>query len=171
MGTAVVAAFPFVAGIGDEGAWQIPAVFGAAILMILAGVRCLSARLGAVWLAVLGTAIPLVLCALYLNLSWPLRVLGFAGITAAIAWGLFMLETKLQRNDIAALLAGVFLLGIWGFDFLGLVRFLSKIPASAHSLSESWMSYVSLTGFMVLGWILIAIATRHAALHSFRKVS
>jgi hypothetical protein len=96
---------------GGPSSWWGPVMLGAAILLMVAGVRAFAPRLAIIWLAVMAAATPLGICTAFG--AWPLRCWIFAIALGLAAWAIFKVDVAIRRGDVAAFTVGLLLAISW----------------------------------------------------------
>jgi hypothetical protein len=107
------AAFYMMMQTVNAGPWSQwgPVMLGAAILLMVVGVRAFVARLAAGWLAVIAAAIPLAICSAFG--TWPLRCWVFAFALGLSALAIFKVDAAVQHGDVAAFIVSLLLAVSW----------------------------------------------------------
>jgi hypothetical protein len=136
---------------GGAWSWWSPAMLGAAILLMIAGIHALAPRLGILWLSLVAVAIPLGICSL--AGEWPLVWLISAAVLGLLAWAILRIEAGLRRGDVAAFSVSILMIVSWASASVNTVR--SAVAASSPG------SYGVVLGVLVFFWVLIiAVAER-----------
>ncbi|MGO8795501.1 MAG: hypothetical protein ACLQLC_11815 [Candidatus Sulfotelmatobacter sp.] len=92
---------------GGPWSWWGPVMLGAAILLMVAGIRPFATRLAVGWLVATAAATPLAICAAFG--TWPPRCCFFALSVGAFALIIFKADVTVGHGDIAAFLASFLL--------------------------------------------------------------
>jgi hypothetical protein len=144
---------------GGPSSWWSPVTLGAAILLMVTGIRVLAPRLAAGWLAAIAAVTPLLVCTAFG--MWPLRCWVFGAALALSAWGIFKIDATIRHGDIAAFSVSLLLAASWTrISVSTLHTYLSTnaLNASVDSLSV-----------LLLYWTLIIAVLVRAGLTVFRK--
>jgi hypothetical protein len=131
---------------GGTPSWWGPIMLGAAILLMVAGIRAVTPRLAIVWLAAIAATGPIAICTAFA--TWPLRCWIFAVALGLSAYIILKVDRTVKRGDIAALLASFLLAASWISVSLNAIR----AYLSPNALKPNTVALVILLFY----WVLIA---------------
>jgi hypothetical protein len=143
---------------GGPWSWWGPIMLGAAILLMVAGIRAVASRLAVVWLAAIAAMAPLVICTAFG--TWPLRCWVFAVVLGLIAWVILKVDATIKRGDIAALSVSLFIAASWTSISVNTIH----AYLSPNILNPSAVALVVLLFY----WVLIVCVLMHAGISVFR---
>jgi hypothetical protein len=136
-------------------------MLGAAILLMVAGIRAVAPRLAVVWLAVIAATVPLAICTAFG--TWPLRCWVFAAALGLSAWAILKVDAAIKRGDIAALSVSLLLVASWTSISVNTVH----AYLSLNALNASPVVLVVLLFY----WILVIGVLVRAGVTVFRRRS
>jgi hypothetical protein len=128
------------------GVWWLLSMFGAPILLLVAGILTLFPQVKKRWLLSLAVAIPLVIWVAFLReFLWTYWI--FTAAVALIAWGILALASALKKNWLAGFVASLILAASW-------------TPMSVEALSEYFSPQSkgwdpTLLSLVLVPWVLI----------------
>jgi hypothetical protein len=143
---------------GGPWSWWGPIMLGAAILLMVVGIRALAPRLAAGWAATIAAAIPLAICTAFG--TWPLRCWVFAAILASSSWALLKVDARVRRGDLAAFSVSLVLVASW-------------TSISINSIRDYLGNHVTTIGpelvVMLFYWVLILCVLVRSGTTVFRS--
>jgi hypothetical protein len=120
-------------------------MLGAAILLMVVGIRALVPRLAVSGAVAIAVATPLIICTVFG--TWPPRCWIFAASMAVGAWGLLNADLGLKHGDVAAFSLSLVLLVAWTIVSINSINgYLSK-----SQLTATGAAFIVL----LLYWLLI----------------
>ncbi len=146
---------------GGPWSWWGPIMLGAAVLLMVAGLRALAPRLSVSWLAAIAAATPLAICTAFG--TWPLRCWIFAAALGLSAWAILKADATIRHGDIAAFSVSLLLVASWTSISMNTVH----AYLSTNVLNTSAVALVVL----LLYWILIIAVLVRAGTTVFRRQS
>lgn len=146
---------------GGPWSWWGPVMLGAAVLLMVAGLRALAPRLSVICLAAFAAATPLAICTAFG--TWPLRCWIFAAALGLAAWAILKVDATIKHGDIAALSVSLLLVASWTSISVNTFR----AYLSPNALSTSNVALVVLLFY----WVLIMGVLVRAGITVFRSQS
>jgi hypothetical protein len=138
----------------NGGPWSMwgPIMLGAAILLMVAGIRAAAPRLAVFWLAAIAATTTLVICTAFG--TWPLRCWLFAAILGVSAWAVLKVDAAIKRGDVAALLVTLLLAASWASISVNTVH--AYLSPNASSSTNVVLVVLLFYWVLILGVLLRA---------------
>lgn len=146
---------------GGPWSWWGPVMLGAAILLMVVGIRAFATELAVGWLVAIAAATPPAICSAFG--TWPLRCWVFALAVGISAFVLFRVDAAIRHGDTAAFLASSLLAASWISVSVNTVRaYLSPNVANAS---------LAVPAVMLFFWVLIVATLLRSGSTVFRRPS